>query len=55
MLIAMNFQIKNFVSVLYSKYGNTYRIAEVVASRAQWRFGMFTVRLQMAIKLNDVK
>ena len=30
-------------------------IAGVVASRAQWRFGIFTVWLQMAIKLNQVK
>ena len=27
-------------------------IAGVVASRAQWRFGIFAVWLQMAIKLN---
>ena len=27
----------------------------VVASRAQWRFGIFTVGLQMAMKLNQVK
>ena len=26
-----------------------------MASRAQWRFGIFTVGLQMAIKLNQVK
>ena len=30
-------------------------IAGVVASRAQWRFGIFAVGLQMAIKLNQVK
>ena len=30
-------------------------LAGVVASRAQWRFGIFTVGLQMAIKLNQVK
>ena len=29
-------------------------IAGVVASRAQWRFGIFTVGLQMAIKLDQV-
>ena len=29
-----------------------YYIAGVVASRAQWMFGIFTVGLQMAIKLN---
>ena len=55
MLIAMNFKIKICLSVLYSKYGNTYRITGVVASRAQWRFGIFVVRLQMAMKLNEVK
>ena len=27
----------------------------VVASRAQWRFGIFAVGLQMAIKFNQVK
>ena len=27
-------------------------IAGVVASRAEWMFGIFTVGLQMAIKLN---
>ena len=26
-----------------------------MASRAQWRFGIFVVGLQMAIKLNQVK
>ena len=30
-------------------------IVGVVASRAQWRLGIFTVRLQIAIKLNQVK
>ena len=30
-------------------------IAAVVASRAQWRFGIFTVGLQMVIKLNLVE
>ena len=30
-------------------------VAGVVASRAQWRFGIFAVGLQMAIKLNQVK
>ena len=30
------------------------RIVGVVASRAQWRFGIFAVGLQMAIKLNQV-
>ena len=29
-------------------------IAGVVASRAQWRFGIFAVGLQMAIKFNQV-
>ena len=28
-------------------------IAGVVASRTQWRFGIFAVGLQMAIKLNQ--
>ena len=31
-----------------------YSEAGVVASRAQWRFGIFAVGLQMAIKLNQV-
>ena len=30
-------------------------IAGFVASRAQWRFGIFAVGLQMAIKFNHVK
>ena len=30
-------------------------LAGVVASRAQWRFGIFAVGPQMAIKLNQVK
>ena len=30
-------------------------IAGVVASRAQWRFGIFAVGLQMAIKLNRLQ
>ena len=30
-------------------------IAGIVASRAQWRFGIFAVGLQMAMKLNEVK
>ena len=30
-------------------------IAGLVASRAQWRYGIFTVGLHMAIKLNQVK
>ena len=35
-----------FIWVMYSY------LAEVVASRAQWKFGIFAVGLQMAIKLN---
>ena len=38
-----------FSSVMYSC------LAGVVASRAQWRLGIFAVGLQMAIKLNQVK
>ena len=30
-------------------------LAGIVASRARWRPGTFTVGLQMAIKLNQVK
>ena len=30
-------------------------VAGVVASRAQWRFGIFAVGLQMAIKSSQVK
>ena len=30
-------------------------LAGVVAIRAQWRFGIFAVRLQMAIKFNQAK
>ena len=36
-----------FIWVLYSY------LAGVVASKAQWRFGIFTVGLQMAIKCNQ--
>ena len=38
-----------FISVMYSC------LAGVVASRAQSRFGIFAVGLQMTIKLNRVK
>ena len=34
--------------------GYNLYIVGVVASRAQWRFGIFKVRLQMAIKLNQL-
>ena len=30
-------------------------LAGIVASRAQWRFGIFAVGFQMAIKFNQVK
>ena len=38
-----------FIWVMYSC------LARVVASRAQWMFGIFAVGLQMAIKLNQLK
>ena len=38
-----------FIWVMYSC------LAGVVASSAQWRFGIFAVGLQMAIRLNQVK
>ena len=35
--------------------GIRLRFIWVMYSRAQWRFGIFTVGLQMAIQLNEVK